>query len=270
VAAVRLHWYYSQIRYDLALILFAVFIATDAPAQQASLAQSEAFKAMIGKWEMFNADRDCTCTIPFRADPARMAFKLEMDKACRSQMPEVKDVVAWTIGGLDLVRLLDARGKLVMEFTEVESGIYEAPPGEGIFFMQTAAAAASPGRARCRADGRRLGGGARFWQGDLHDHADQFRGRSRQPLAQAQARLRCLRDPVRPVHLVHVSWRTGAQIRQGAILALRGKRPDQLEPRSPRTRGDQPGAPISMAVAVSTTCHVRWRRPTNRCWNEPW
>jgi hypothetical protein len=31
-----------------------------------------------------------------------------------------------------------------MEFTEVESGIYEAPPGEGIFFMQTAAAAASP------------------------------------------------------------------------------------------------------------------------------
>ncbi len=135
---------------------------------------------MIGKWEMSNADRDRTCTITFRADPAGTAFKIEMDKACAGQMPEVKDVVAWTIGGLDLVRLLDGKGKPVMEFTEVESGTYEAQrPGEGIFFMQTAAVAGEPGRARSRPDGRRLGGGARLRQGGLHDHADQCRGRSR-------------------------------------------------------------------------------------------
>jgi hypothetical protein len=60
-------------------------------------------------------------------------------------MPEVKDAVAWSIGGLDLVRLLDNKGKPVMEFTEVESGTYEAQrPGEGVFFMQSAAVAASP------------------------------------------------------------------------------------------------------------------------------
>ena len=71
--------------------------------------------------------------------------KLDLEKACATQMPELKGVVAWTIGGLDLVRLLDARGRPIMEFSEVESGTYEAQrPGEGIFFMENAATAASP------------------------------------------------------------------------------------------------------------------------------
>src|SRR5712691_12222504 len=90
------------------LALCASVMASQAPAQP-SPAGSDAFKAMIGKWEMSNADRDRTCTITFRADPAGNAFKLEMDKACPGQMPEVKDVVAWNIGGLDLVRLLDGK-----------------------------------------------------------------------------------------------------------------------------------------------------------------
>ena len=126
------------------LALCASVIASQAPAQP-SPAGSDAFKAMIGKWEISNADRDRICAITFRADPSGSAFKLELDKACPVQMPEVKGVVAWTIGGLDLVRLLDGKGKPVLEFTEVESGIYEAQrPGEGIFFMQNAAAAAGP------------------------------------------------------------------------------------------------------------------------------
>jgi hypothetical protein len=126
------------------LALCASVMASQAPAQP-SPAGSGAFKAMIGKWEISNADRDRTCAITFRADPSGSVFKLELDKACPVEMPEVKGVVAWTIGGLDLVRLLDAKGKPILEFTEVESGIYEAQrPGEGIFFMQNAAAAAGP------------------------------------------------------------------------------------------------------------------------------
>jgi hypothetical protein len=134
-------------RYALALLV--ALMASEVAAQPAppglSPAASEAFKAVIGKWEISNADRDRTCTVTFRSDPTGSAFKIEMDKACPAQMPEVKDVVAWTIGGLDLVRLLDGKGKPVMEFTEVESGPYEAQrPGLGVFFMQSAAVAASP------------------------------------------------------------------------------------------------------------------------------
>jgi Protease inhibitor Inh len=116
-----------------------------ARAQQPSPASTETFKSMIGKWEISNADRDRTCAITFRADAAGNVFKLDMDKACAGQMPEVKDVVAWTIAGLDLVRLLDGKGKTVMDFTEVESGTFEAQrPGEGVFFMESAAVAATP------------------------------------------------------------------------------------------------------------------------------
>jgi hypothetical protein len=137
-------------RYALALLVahFVAALGSEVAAQPAlpglSPAASEAFKAVIGKWEISNADRDRTCTVTFRSDPAGSAFKIEMDKACPTQLPEVKDVVAWTIGGLDLVRLIDGKGKPVMEFTEVESGTYEAQRPGAVFFMQSAAVAASP------------------------------------------------------------------------------------------------------------------------------
>jgi len=124
-------------------VLLAVTVAAPAGAQQ-SPAATEAFKSVLGKWEISNADRDRVCVLTFRPDAAGAVFKVELDKACPAQMPELKSVVAWTIAGLDLVRLLDAKGKPIMDFTEVESGTYEAQrPGEGIFFMQSAAVAAA-------------------------------------------------------------------------------------------------------------------------------
>ncbi len=128
--------------------LTAVVAASQVLAQQQALAQqsvtsNETFKTMIGKWEISNADRDRTCHLTFKADPSGTLFKLELDKTCPVQMPELKDVTGWTIGGLDLVKLMDGKGKPIFEFSEVESGMFEAQrSGEGIFFMQNAAAAA--------------------------------------------------------------------------------------------------------------------------------
>jgi len=43
----------------------------------------------------------------------------------------------------DLLRLVDAGGRTLIEFSEVEDGIYEAPtPGLGVLFLQNAASAA--------------------------------------------------------------------------------------------------------------------------------
>jgi hypothetical protein len=49
---------------------------------------------------------------------------------------------------------------------------------------------------------------------------------------------------------------------KGQFWALRGKQTYQLEPRPPRTRGDQLGPPIAWAAAaaVSTCCRSRSRR----------
>jgi hypothetical protein len=134
---------FLHVLFQAPLALIALSVAAQTPAPQ-SPANSETFKSVIGKWEVSNADHDRTCTITFRPDPSGNVFKLELEKGCQIQMPELKDVVSRTIGGLDIVRLLDGKGKPVMEFTEVESGTFEAQrPGEGIFFMQNAAVAAS-------------------------------------------------------------------------------------------------------------------------------
>jgi len=125
------------------LALAAVLAASQAPAQHA-ITSNETFKTMIGKWEISTAERDRSCHLTFKADPAGALFKLDIEKACATQMPELKDVVGWTIGGLDLVKLMDGKGKPLLEFSEVESGIFEAQrPGEGIFFMQNAASTAA-------------------------------------------------------------------------------------------------------------------------------
>jgi hypothetical protein len=119
--------------------------AAAAPAcAQAPVTSNETFRTMIGKWEISNADRDRTCLLTFKADPGGALFRLDVDKACATQMPELKDVTGWTVGGLDLVKLVDGKGKAVFEFSEVENGIFEAQrPGEGVFFMQNAGVAST-------------------------------------------------------------------------------------------------------------------------------
>jgi hypothetical protein len=120
----------------LALTLASVSTAS----AESAIKSNETFKAMIGNWEISNADHDRSCVLTFKADQSGALFKLDADKACAAQMPELKEVAGWTIGGLDLVKLIDGKGKAVFEFSEVENGIFEAQrPGEGIFFMQNSA-----------------------------------------------------------------------------------------------------------------------------------
>ena len=62
-----------------------------------------------------------------------------------NQFPLVNDVAGWNFPEGDLLRLLDAQGRTLVEFSEVEDGIYEAPtPGLGVLFLQSPAAAGPP------------------------------------------------------------------------------------------------------------------------------
>jgi hypothetical protein len=119
----------------LGLALFAGRAGAQAPAP------SEAAKAMVGGWEISNAARDRTCPLTFTLDTAGSGFKVELDAGCGTAFPSLKDVGAWAIGPKDSVRLLDSKGAPVLDFTEVESQMYEAERrGEGLFFMRTVAA----------------------------------------------------------------------------------------------------------------------------------
>ena len=118
-----------------AVVMTASFVR----AQSAPPVPDAAKDLVGGAWEISNSDRDKRCPVTFSADAAPGGYKIELDPAC-TILP-LKDVVAWGLGPKDVLRLLDAKNVPVLEFAEVESGIYEGErKGEGLYFMQTQAA----------------------------------------------------------------------------------------------------------------------------------
>ena len=127
----------------LLLVAFAAPLAAQAPDAAApeetapETAAPAPPRSMIGSWEFSNADREKTCTITFRNDAAKVGKRVEFDPGCAKLFPFIAEIAGWRLGDNDFLRLLDAQGRSVLEFSEVESGIFEAPkPGEGILFIQ--------------------------------------------------------------------------------------------------------------------------------------
>ncbi|KRQ96520.1 peptidase [Bradyrhizobium jicamae] len=114
--------------------------ASPLAAQDASSLKKE----MIGQWELATTERSKTCVVTLKSDTTSQGFKLELEPNCPKALPFTKDITAWNIKGLDIVRLQDAAGQPVIDFTEVESGIFEGlRSGEGVYILQNLAAARS-------------------------------------------------------------------------------------------------------------------------------
>ena len=123
------------------MLILLTCVATVSTGHAQAPVMSDAAKDLVGAWEISNADRDKRCAVTFSTDPAPGGFKLEFDPGCGSAFPPLKDVVAWKLGSNDAVGLIDPKGNAVLQFNEVESGMYEGErKGEGLFFMQTQAA----------------------------------------------------------------------------------------------------------------------------------
>nr|WP_240535567.1 AprI/Inh family metalloprotease inhibitor [Bradyrhizobium sp. STM 3809] len=102
-------------------------------------------KAMIGQWELATTERSKTCVMTFKPDAGQRGLKLEMEPACATALPFTKDIAGWNVKGLgDIVSLQSANGEAVIDFTEVEAGIFEGlRQGEGVYILQNLAAARS-------------------------------------------------------------------------------------------------------------------------------
>src|SRR2546430_9029415 len=122
------------------LAVVAVALSAASAVAQAQV-PSDAAKDMAGAWEISNAARDKTCPVTFKLEPGSGGFKLDLDDVCGTAFPSLKDLVVWTMGPNDTVRLLNSKGVVILDFMEVESHMYEAErKGEGLFFMRTQAA----------------------------------------------------------------------------------------------------------------------------------
>jgi hypothetical protein len=128
-------------RLTLLLAVSAFISAQPCLAQQVP---GDAAKAMVGTWELSNSDRDKSCNITFRLDPAQSGYVIALEKSCGEQFPPLRDVAAWTIGKNDMLLFVDRAAKPILELLEVEGGMYEGlRPNEGRYFLQNAAVAAA-------------------------------------------------------------------------------------------------------------------------------
>ena len=124
----------------LAALLTLIAGGSPAPAQDASTLK----KDMVGQWELATTERSKTCVVALKGDAAPQGMKLELEPGCAAALPFTREITAWSVRGLDIVRLQDAAGEAVIDFTEVESGILEGlRQGEGIYILQNLAAARS-------------------------------------------------------------------------------------------------------------------------------
>lgn len=121
-------------------IVLAIVGAMPASAQDSAALK----KTMVGQWELSTTERSKTCVVTLKADGSLQGLKLELEPTCPKALPFTKDIATWSIRGLDIVRLQDGTGQSVIDFTEVESGIYEGlRSGEGVYILQNLAAARS-------------------------------------------------------------------------------------------------------------------------------
>jgi hypothetical protein len=125
-------------------IVFGILALLLAASSAGAQAINDQAKAMLGTWEFSNADRDKTCAVTFKADRVASGYKLDFDAKCVEDFPLLRDVTGWTFPDNDLLHFVDGGGKSLADFSEVETGMYEAPtPGFGVLFLQSSADAAT-------------------------------------------------------------------------------------------------------------------------------
>jgi hypothetical protein len=128
------------------LVAVAMLMSCGPPAASAQDAAALK-KNMIGQWELSTTERSKTCVLTLKGETLPQGLKLDLEPGCAASLPFTKDIAAWTVAGLDIVRLQTATGEPVIDFTEVESGILEGRrENEGIYILQNLAEARSLAR----------------------------------------------------------------------------------------------------------------------------
>jgi protease inhibitor Inh len=131
-----------KFRLGLAFAALLAPVISGSPAQSQDAATLK--KNMVGQWELSTAERSKTCALTLKPDATPQGLKLELEPNCATALPFTRDITGWSIKGLDIVRLQDATGEAVLDFTEVEAGILEGVrAGEGVYILQDLAAARS-------------------------------------------------------------------------------------------------------------------------------
>src|SRR5262245_10174120 len=118
-------------------IAFIALCLAGTASAQAPSQLGESARRVVGSWEFSNADRDRTCTATLKSEPGPAGLKIEFDANCVNLFPLVKDVAGWKFPENDLLYLVDERGRSMVEFSDVEEGMFgESSHGGGFVYAR--------------------------------------------------------------------------------------------------------------------------------------
>ena len=133
-----------KFRFGLAVAALLVTVVAGSPARSQDAESLKKTMLGVGKWELSTTERSKTCVLTLKPETTPQGLAVELEPGCAAALPFTKDITGWTIKGLDIVRLQDATGEAVLDFTEVEAGILEGVrQNEGVYILQDLAAARS-------------------------------------------------------------------------------------------------------------------------------
>lgn len=134
----------------LAVLASAPALAQQAPARPAAApapkldpAVREAGQKIAAPFRLTNADGSRSCPFVLKADPAGPGLAVEFDREACTVIGFSGQVAGWLPDPSGSLRLLNAQGRTVAEFTEATNGSFEAlREGDGVYFLANPAVAA--------------------------------------------------------------------------------------------------------------------------------
>ena len=97
----------------------------------------EAAEQKAGAYVLQSADGERKCPITLKAETVGGALAVQLDKAaCEATIAFSAQIAGWTPDATGALRLLNAQGRTVAEFTEATGGSYEAlREADGVYFL---------------------------------------------------------------------------------------------------------------------------------------
>ena len=107
------------------------------PAGRLDPALRDAAEQKAGAYVLSSADGDRKCPITLKAEQAGSGLAVQFDKAaCEGTIGFSGQISGWLPDTSGALRLLNAQGRTVAEFTEATGGSYEAlREGDGVYFL---------------------------------------------------------------------------------------------------------------------------------------
>ena len=76
-------------------------------------------KDMVGQWELATTERSKTCVLTLKGDATApgvaQGMKLELEPGCAAALPFTRDITAWSVRGLDIVRMVSRQWGVTQE-----------------------------------------------------------------------------------------------------------------------------------------------------------